>query len=274
MRRLYVTKANGEKKPFNFKKIESTCMKAGADIALAKKISHHVFDRSYNGISTKQIFRLISQFLSSKKNFAIRQRYGLKDSLLNMGPEGFFFEKFVGILLEKYGYETKSMGSFVFGRCAKHEIDIIALYIETHEKYLIECKYHSIPDVFTGLKESLYTHARFLDLVDQGFDKEMLVSNTKLSYDAIKYAQCIGQETLSWDYPYDNGLAQMITQKKIYPITLLDINKNELAIFFKIGFILIEDILNKEISTSLQKSGISKDRFQIIRNQAEQIMSI
>ncbi len=272
MKRLYVTKANGKRKPFNSKKIEDTCIKAGADNVLAKKISHYVFNRSYNGISTKKIFRLVSQYLSSKKNFTIKQRYGLKDSLLNMGPEGFFFEKFMGRVLEKFGYEIRSTGSFIFGRCARHEIDIIAIDTNKQEKYLIECKHHTIPDVFTGLKESLYTHARFLDLMDQSFDREMLVSNTKLSDDAIKYARCIGQKVLCWNYPPDNDLAKMITQKKIYPITLLDINKNELTTFLKIEFVLLEDLVNKT-TPLLIKNGISKERLQSLQIQAEKILS-
>lgn len=272
MTRLYVTKANGKRKPFNLKKIESTCIKAGADSTLAQKISQYVYKHSYNGITTRHIFGLISQYLNSKENYAIRQRYGLKDSLMNMGPEGFFFEKFIGKLLEKFGYEIKSTGSFVFGRCARHEIDIIAIYKDTNEKYLIECKYHNIPDVFTGLKESLYTHARLLDLVDQDFDREMLVSNNKLSDDAIKYAQCIGQKILSWNYPYDNGLREMITRKKIYPLTLLDISKSELDTFMKLGFILIEDLLNKNISTSFIRLGISNQRIQTLKTQATQII--
>lgn len=63
-----------------------------------------------------------------------------------------------------------------------------------------------------GLKESLYTHARFLDLFDK-FDGEMLVCNTKVSSDVITYSKCVGQQVLSWKHPTEKGLERMIEEK-------------------------------------------------------------
>ena len=65
---------------------------------------------------------------------------------------------------------------------------------------------------------------------------------------------------------------KMITQKKIYPITLLDINKNELTTFLKIEFVLLEDLVNKT-TPLLIKYGISKERLQSLQIQAEKILS-
>ena len=49
------------------------------------------------------------------------------------------------------------------GKCASHEIDVIADKGDSL-RYMIECKYHNSQGIYTGLKEALYTHARFLDL--------------------------------------------------------------------------------------------------------------
>lgn len=35
-------------------------------------------------------------------------------------------------------------------------------------RYMIECKFHNVP-IYTGLKEVMYTYARFLDVKDAGF---------------------------------------------------------------------------------------------------------
>ena len=55
------------------------------------------------------------------------------------------------------------------GHCVSHEIDIVASKQE--KQYMIECKYHNMPGIYTCLKEVLYTYARFLDLVEGSQNK-------------------------------------------------------------------------------------------------------
>ena len=81
-------------------------------------------------------------------------------------------------------------------KCVSHEVDIISVSPNC-ERYLIECKYHNYPGIITKLKESLYTHARFLDLKENRLNKELLISNTKVSKEVIQYSKCVWQEVLS-----------------------------------------------------------------------------
>jgi len=52
------------------------------------------------------------------------------------------------------------------GKCVNQEIDVVAE--NPSGRYMIECKFHNVP-IYTGLKEVMYTYARFLDVKDAGF---------------------------------------------------------------------------------------------------------
>ncbi len=136
---------------------------------------------------------------------------------------------------------------------------------------MIECKFHRFPGIYTGIKESLYTHARFLDLKGQ-FDKEMLVCNTKISGDSIDYGKCIGQEILSWRFPHDKGLETMIEEKGLYPVTILGLNKRELQNMVQNDIMLTKDLLNLDSEHLSQKLNISIHRIESIQNIARQII--
>lgn len=186
-----------------------------------------------------------------------------------MGPAGFSFENYVSKILEEYGFHIKSKRSKVKGICVTHEIDIIATD-DKNTRYLIECKFHNFPGIYTGIKEALYTHARFLDLKGQ-FEKEMLVCNTKISGDCIVYGKCIGQEILSWRYPKDKGLETMIEERSLYPVTILGLNKHELQSLVQNDMMLIKDLLNFESYQLSRRLGISVPRIERLQNIASQI---
>lgn len=189
-----------------------------------------------------------------------------------MGPAGFSFETFVGQILEKYGYRTRSINSEVSGRCITHEIDLVVESDQDKRKWLVECKYHNLPGKYTGLKESLYTHARFLDLTDK-FDNEMLVCNTKVSSDVIRYANCVSQKVLSWRYPQDAGLERMIEGKKLYPITILSPTRKELGLFFQNKIMIAKDLLDIDIEEFSHRTKIPIRRILSLQKLINQIIT-
>ncbi len=128
-----------------------------------------------------------------------------------------------------------------------------------------------MPGIYTGLKESLYTHARFLDLNDK-YNNEMLVCNTKLSDDAITYAKCIGQKIMSWRYPPEKSLEKMIEEKGLYPITILGLNKYELESFARTNMVLIRDLVNSKLDILSHETGMSYQRLERLQNLARQIL--
>lgn len=268
--KIIITKADGHKAPFEPKKVENTCIRAGADPQVAKQIARQVQSVIRHGTTTKEIYRIVLHLLSKRGGVAIRQRYRLKESIMRMGPAGFSFEIYVGQILEYFGYKTKSIGAEFQGRCIRHEID---LALESGgEKWLVECKYHNMPGRYTGLKESLYTHARFLDLVDK-FDGEMLVCNTKVSDDVITYATCIRQKILSWKYPVGAGLEKMIEDKKLYPITILGPTRAELEAFVKNKIMIAKGLLDLDANEFSRTTGISVNRVLALQRLLAQIIA-
>jgi len=270
--RIYVIKANGQRVPFDHHKVEATCIRAGASKKLANFVSNKVYHQIRNGMSTRKIYKLVLRALTSDKHGKIvKHRYRLKESIMLMGPAGFQFENYTARILQEYGYEIRSLRTEFDGICVQHEVDIAANSKDNNKRYMIECKYHNISGIFTGLKESLYTHARFLDL-NSHFDKEMLVCNTKVSKEVITYATCIGQEVISWRYPPDKSLEKMIEEKDLYPLTLLPLSERELSAFSVNNLVLVKDLIMTDINHLSVKTGISTDRIRKLQNLISQIV--
>lgn len=248
---MYVIKTTGEREKFDRKKIKRTCKRAGASERLANKIAKQVEKRIHPGITTRDVLKITLDLLKNERPF-VAARYDLKGSIFRLGPAGFIFEHLVGEILENYGYKTK-LDTIVNGECASHELDVIAK--KGKKTYLIECKYHNIPGIYTGLRETLYTYARFMDLKEgyqkkkgQKFDVPWLICNTRFSNDAIKYAKCRGLMLTGWYYPPNKGLEKLIGDKKLFPITMLRTldrdSRNQMAAS---NLMLIKDILETDI---------------------------
>ncbi len=247
-------------------------MRAGASRKTAKKILKKIRSRLYRGMETHDIYKLVLDAMSEEKGgAALRQRYQLKDSIMRLGPSGFAFEKYVANLMEQYGLHVKGIGVKVKGSCTKHEIDLIATHKE--KKFMIECKYHSYHGVYTGLKVALYTHARFLDTAPK-FDGEALVCNTKISFNAKKYAKCVGQQVYSWRYPPKQSLEKIIEKNKLYPITILDLAQKELNAFSANHLMIAKDLLKVDAPKLSKLTHIPVKRIVKLQKQVEQILRI
>lgn len=178
-----------------------------------KKILKKVKSEVYRDMTSNDIYKKVLRAISEDDDLkALHQRYQLKDAIMKMSPAGFAFENYVASILKYYGYQASGIRSKITGKCVTHEIDLIGN--KDDRKFLIECKYHSLRGVYTGLKESLYTHARFLDMQPK-FSGEIIFCNTQVSNHAKKYAKCIGQQIFSWRYPGINSLEKII-EKIIY----------------------------------------------------------
>ena len=269
---VFIIKANGEKVPFNPHKVIVTCKRAGANRKLAKRISEEVSSKIHDGMRTREVYRLVIGLLSQfETGGATSHRYRLKEAIMKLGPAGFFFENYVSRILEDQGYQINSIRKTMQGRCVKHELDIVVYHPEFKQKSFVECKYHNYLGVVTGLKESLYTHARFLDLKDL-FDGEMLVCNTRVSREVITYASCVGQHVVSWRYPPNKSLEKMIQDKGLYPITILPLTKNELFSISKNNIMVAKDLLSIDKNQLSVKTGISLERIKKIQEITIQII--
>jgi len=220
-------------------------------------------------MTSNDIYKKVLRAISEEKGLrALHQRYQLKDAIMKMGPAGFAFENYVASLLEYYDYQVTGIRSKIRGKCATHEIDLMGS--KDNQQFLIECKYHSHRGVYTGLKESLYTHARFMDM-EPKFSGEIIFCNTQVSDNAKKYAKCIGQQIFSWRYPASNSLEKIIEKHNLYPITILNLSQNELRIFSECNIMIAKDLLRYDDEKIARITGLSKKRIGNMQKLIEQI---
>lgn len=270
---IFVIKSDGTRTPFDYRKVRRTCIRAGASRRTAHAIANRISKQIRPDIRTSEIYKMVLKALSLEEDGqVVRHRYRLKESIMRMGPAGFHFEDYVSRILENTGYKVESLRVKVDGRCVRHEVDISARSIGNTKRYMIECKYHNMAGIFTGIKESLYTHARFLDL-SLHFEAEMLVTNTKVSRDVVAYAACIGQEVLSWRFPPERSLEKIIETHGLYPLTILPLSKSETAALFQIGVELAKDLLFKDPRQVSRDTGIADGRIRNLQDLTRKIIS-
>ena len=212
---INVIKATGEIEPFSEEKVISSLLRAGASRQLAENIVAQTKPSLYQNIPTFEIYSIVMKILK-KEQRPIAEKYNLKKAIMDLGPTGYPFEKFVAAVLQATGCQVAT-NQIIQGKCVSHEIDVIA---ENKEKYMIECKFHGLPGGRTDIKVALYTYARFLDVKEKGgFDIPWLMTNTKLTQEVKTYALCMGMRVTAWDYPEGDSLNEMIDKSGLYPIT-------------------------------------------------------
>ena len=239
---VWVLKHSGEREEFDLNKVTYALMRSGASKKLAEDIAETVKSQIYDGIATGKVYKIAFDILH-KYDLSSATRFGLKLAIMRMGPSGYPFEKYVARILAEHGYTTKT-NQFLSGCDVEHEIDVIA---EKEGKvYMVECKYHNQFGFASGLKEAMYTYARFMDLRDAGsdFTHPWLVTNTKITEDAINYGLGKQMKLTAWGHPETENLQQLIEGEIMYPVTILrhidDKLKNKLM---DNGFITVKDIV-------------------------------
>lgn len=275
---LFVTKASGEREPFDAEKIRKTCERAGADKKLAAQVAAVVEKKAYDGIPTKEILVLILKELEREQPH-VAARYDLKGAIMRMGPAGFAFEQLVAELLTVYGYKTQ-VHTVVRGGCVSHEIDVIAS--KKGELAAIECKYHNASGIYTGLKDALYVYARYLDLKDGAkkgtspdFTDTWLATNTKFSSDAMEYAMCKKMMLLGWKYPERQSLRSMLEEKKLYPITVMrNLDPDSLQKLSDAQLMLCKDLIERGTDELSRTTGISPRKLRALQDDAKRICNI
>ena len=220
-----ITKASGEKAPFDIKKFSRSLARAGADEDLIAQLVQEI-QTLPQLTSTRDIYHFALNKLKEANSIAAT-RYNLKRALFLLGPSGFPFEKYVARLLDYQGYQTETDRTMQ-GMCCTHELDVIAHKGETH--MMVECKFHNRHGITTDIQVALYVKARFDDVSHFGqtnqslpfhFNAVMLATNTRFTNEAIQYAQCMKMQLLGWGYPEKNNLESLIDHSGLYPITIL-----------------------------------------------------
>lgn len=239
-----ITKKSGEISPFDNDKLRRSFERSGASKSDINLVIAHLTEHVYDGISTKKLFQLAYAFLR-KRSVEVADRYRLKNAIMELGPSGFPFEKFVAELLKYQGFDTQ-VGEIVQGKCVSHEVDVIAQKDE--QKIMVECKFHGNTHTKSDVKVALYIHSRYNDVLAtwkktdpntiqnyQGW----IVTNTRFTQDAIDYGKCVGLHLVSWDYPSQGSLRERIDISGLHPITVLQsLSKKEKELFLSKGLVL------------------------------------
>ncbi len=259
---IFITKASGERELFRSSKLHASLVRSGATEGRAQEIVDHILEELDDTWDTAAIYRHAFRLLK-KGNSVIASRYSLKRAIMGLGPSGFPFERFVGLLLEHQGYRVK-VDTQVAGTCVRHEVDVIGT--TTARVIMVECKYHNQPGITTDVKVALATYARFLDVKDSlaqnlkylaGTVEPWLVTNTRCSSDAIQYSECVGLRVVGWRYPEGASLEHIIETVGLYPITCLTtLTRTHVQTLLAQGIILCQDLAEKPgVFRSVRVSG-------------------
>ncbi len=270
----FVINHRGEKEKFSPAKVYESARRSGASKKLAKEITKEITSSVSSGAKTGEIYaRIISRLKKEKPDSAIR--FSLKQSLSDLGPTGFPFEKFVGALFSERGYKVR-LNSYIKGECLEHEIDFTAE--KRNLFYIGECKFRNLEDAIVHSPEVFINYARFLDIKNGVFYgklkkkglkvKSILATNTKFSKRAKIYCSHYGVDVLGWRIPKGGELETIIEEKKLYPITILPSLSEEVAkIFFERDKILAKDVLKTE-----NIGGVEKNLLLSLKKEAEIVL--
>ncbi len=273
---IRVIKGNGEAAFFDTEKLKQALQNAGAGPGEQNMIATAIESKIYNGISTKEIYKMAFDLLK-RESLKIAGRYRLKNAIMELGPTGFPFEKFVGKIFETLGYQVET-GVIVQGKCVQHEVDVIAR--KPGEMLMIECKFHSDNQTKSSVQVPLYIQSRYLDVkaaweLQYGKDIKYrggVVTNTRFSDDAENYGKCAGLLVISWDYPADTSLKSLIDKTGLHPITsLISLTKKEKQFLLEKGVILCNQL--NENKLLLLEIGLTENQIKKVIREAGNLIA-
>lgn len=264
-----VLKKDGRLEPFEPQKIIATLKRSGLTEDEAREVAAEVSQEIFDGIKSRQLLKIIKRKIRQLKP-VLALRYDLKRALYALGPAGYCFEDFLARLFLEIGYQTK-VRQLLKGKCALHEVDLVLKRNE--EKAMVEAKFRTNGKGKVEIKEALYTYARFLDLQTAGFNSAYLATNARFTSEVISYAECCGLKLLSWDYPAENNLAQLIDRNSLYPLTILTGLSPHLRRGLQdVGIILLKELVDAEPEV-LKEKRFAEEEIKKLKSEALKILN-
>lgn len=276
MRQIYIKKSTGEEEIFDRNKLRASLERASASFVLANEIADKIQSQIKRGDTTGRIYQSAFKILN-KKTPKTAARYSLPRSIMELGPTGFPFEKYISKILDKKGYKTETNVT-LRGRCVEHEIDIVAM--DADDLIFIEAKFHNELGIKTDTKVALYVRARYEDLSSQtfnidGLDRKMtrgtIITNTKFTDNAKAYSKCAGVPVIGWDYPEKGNLYELIESTSVFPITSLNtISKSDKITLLGLGVVDCAEVQNDP--RLLGDIGIAEEKINTIISEIGSIL--
>ncbi|GAA4141355.1 hypothetical protein GCM10022216_21330 [Sphingobacterium kyonggiense] len=263
---MLVKKYSGELVPFDESALRRSLTRSGASDKEVEMVYNSIKDAVYDGITTRELYELAFAALKSKKN-SYAARYSLKKALRELGPEGFYFEKWVARMFQEDGFEAIT-GQTVQGHAVSHEIDVVALKDDTF--LAMECKFRNDADAKISVTTPMYFKSRFEDIsgIDYSFFNQKkqftagwLVTNAYLTSDSIDFGRYYKMNLLSWDYPRGSSIKARVDNNGEYPVTCLTtLTQQDKAMLLKNQCILVKDLIrDPKVLDRIQVAGNKKD---------------
>jgi len=273
MKEFKITKKAGHQVVFEESKLRASLESSGASLEQINQVVEELYLYMQDGMSTHKVYKKAYSILS-KLSHGCAGRYRLKHAIMELGPTGYPFEKFIGALLENQGYDAVT-GEIIKGKCVNHEVDVVA---ENENKIIVvECKFHHEGKGKSDVKIPMYINSRFNDILDvwQAEDKlkgkkfeGWLVTNTRFTEDAENFGRCSGLKLLSWDYPSGKSLKDMVDMSGLHPLTSLkSLTSKEKTSILDQGVVLCKE-LTEEV---LINSNINSRKFKRILKEAKHV---
>ncbi len=272
---MKIVKHSGDIVDFIPEKLKISLLKSGANTAVVNDIIKTIRKELYEGISTKQIYKMAFSLLKKEAN-SHAARYNLRTALQLLGPSGFFFEKYIARIFQAEHFETK-LNLTLQGKCISHEIDV--LIKKNNLISMVECKFHAGREAVSDVKVPMYILSRFNDLKDKEYSifskkdtisKCWIVTNNRFTSDAIAFAKCSGLNLLSWNYPELNNLKTKNDFDYLYPVTCLTtLSHGEKDKLLILDVLLVKEIVNN--SECLEKIGLSPNRIKNVLKEASEL---
>lgn len=242
MGNMFVVKRTGEVEHYNEEKVIHTMNRVGVPHNIQPDVLNHIrqqFKGEY--LSTDDVFQHVFEYLR-KTDKKASLRLNLRRAILELGPTGFPFERYLARIFQDQGYKT-TVDVHLRGECVVHEIDLILE--KDGKREAVEVKFHNDITGKTDLHVALYTYARYLDIKSKhNIDTMWIITNTKLSQDAAIYAECKEIRMLGWDYPSTGNLQHFLEAPKMYPVTILtDLTRQEKERLIEDNIVLCRDLL-------------------------------
>lgn len=275
---ILITKQSGETAPFSKDSLRKSLLNSGADEIDAEKICQKIEKEIYNGITTKELYEKAFKFLKEIRS-SIAARYSLKRALQDLGPEGFYFEKWVAKVFEVQGYDTITGQQLTGKSSVNHEIDVVISNRDTD--IVCECKFRNDIDAKISVTTPMYFLSRFNDLKNREFtffnrsfkpNKGFLITNAFFTSDSIAFAECYHINLISWNYPEEYSIKRLTDKQGLYPITCLTtLTKEEEKILLSKNCILVRELVRNPVL--LDHFKFSDDRKKIILNEAKELLA-
>lgn len=268
---VQVVKSNGEREPFDPRKLRSSLRRAGASAAEQERVVAEVRRQLRDGTTTRRLYQIAFQSLRRGAREPTAARYSLQRAILELGPSGYPFEQFLGELLRHEGWKTK-VGVRLKGRFVTHEVDLEAR--RGGRRLLGECKFRAEPNGKVDVRTALYVYARAHDLegASGGWSEFWLVTNGRFTADALRFGEGSGLYLLGWNHPGKDGLRDRIDRAGLHPVTCLThLRKKEKQELLQAGTVVVADL--QADPRRVERLGLGRERLRQVRSEVEGLVA-